>query len=47
MLYLKCATSPSSATSNLRATCGQFEGFVRPFCCSISSLHSDNLSVFW
>jgi len=32
------------------AACGPVEGFMRPslgFCCSKSTLYTDNLSFFW
>jgi len=38
------------AMSNPRDACGPVEGFVwlsLGFCCSMSSLHTDNLSLFW
>jgi len=39
-----------AAMSNPRAACGPVEGFVGTglgFCCSTSSLHTDNLPLFW
>jgi len=40
----------SPALEQLCPTRGPVEGFVRPglgFRCSVSSLHTDNLSLFW
>jgi len=45
-----CVTKSAMSNCGPRAACCPVEGFGRPslgFCCSKSSLHTDNLSLFW